>query len=121
MGAPLLCSRPECGRTQPCPEHARPAWGGAARPSWRTRGYSVDHEKHRQELWRNGPPPCECTDRTCGCLGDCNSLADVLDHTTPLSECGQDVRSNRRPLCDACHDLKTSRESQRGRARRRLA
>jgi len=101
------CPQPGCANLQPCTTHP-PRAPFSGRPGFRARGYSADHDAHRRELWRDGPPPCA---RGCG------RCASALDHILALAEGGKDVRENREPLCPPCHDAKTAAEAARGRSR----
>ncbi|MEU4726553.1 HNH endonuclease [Nonomuraea dietziae] len=48
----------------------------------------------------------------------CGKPGRIVDHITPVAEGGSWDLSNLACICDACHHLKSQRESARGRARR---
>jgi 5-methylcytosine-specific restriction protein A len=45
------------------------------------------------------------------------TIATIRDHVIPLAEGGRDDESNVQPLCQACSDAKSQRESKRGQRR----
>ena len=54
----------------------------------------------------------------CAHCGVVLQLVDMVrDHVIPIAEGGLDVDANIQPLCQACSDIKTQHESQRGKAR----
>lgn len=65
-------------------------------------------QRERKALFRKDPLCRECT--KAGRV----TIATIRDHIIPLSQGGQDVRSNTQPLCKECHDLKSRDESVKG-------
>ena len=52
------------------------------------------------------------------CMADGRvTVAVIRDHIIPLAEQGPDTEANVQPLCQACSDVKTQREAQRGQRR----
>lgn len=47
------------------------------------------------------------------------NVSAIRDHVIPLAEGGLDVASNVQAICQACSDVKTAAEAQRGLERRR--
>ncbi|CAN5369360.1 hypothetical protein BH10PSE14_BH10PSE14_04480 [soil metagenome] len=45
------------------------------------------------------------------------TIADVVDHTLPLAQGGEDVDDNTRNLCDPCHLEVTAEQFEQGRAK----
>ena len=112
MPAPLrYCAHVGCpvkvayGR---CPTHQRDPWYQADQPE-RIRGRRL--QRLRAHLFDRQPicVLCEAQGRT--------TLATIRDHITPLAEGGRDDESNVQALCQACSDLKTAKESARGKRR----
>jgi len=106
-----FCNEPGCGAIVPagrCELHARPAWHHAA-PTARVRGRRL--QRMRSALFAEQPlcVACRAEGRT--------TVATIRDHIVPLEEGGADIESNCQALCQEHSDIKTARESARGRAR----
>ncbi|AHE51742.1 HNH endonuclease [Sphingomonas sanxanigenens] len=93
------------------PRQAKPCnW--SRRASRQARGYGREHERIRAELLRD-EPLC----RECAKAGRVNAAV-IADHIVALALGGSGDRSNYQPLCRACSDAKTARESATARRRR---
>ena len=73
------------------------------RQSAALRGYGHQWEKLRQEI----------IDRDGGKCVRCGEPANEVDHITPKSRKGKDIKSNLRLLCGKCHRIKTKRFDRR--------
>lgn len=73
------------------------------------RGYGNDWLRLRNAVLSN-EPLC----RECATYGR-TTVATVVDHITPKVWGGTDDYENLQPLCNACHDTKTTQEVERGR------
>ena len=112
--APRPCSQQGCttlvsdgsGR---CGKHPRTAWIKTT-PVKRITGRRL--QAMRARLFASNPLCVECQ------LQGLAIVATQRDHIIPLAEGGVDDESNEQGLCEACHDAKSQREAQRGRARR---
>src|SRR3954463_15474730 len=105
--APLRrCTYPGCPALGPCPTHARPAWYHST-PVQRIRGRRL--QRLRARLFDTQPlcVACQAEGRT--------TIATIRDHVLTLEAGGTDTEDNVQPLCAEHHDLKTQRESARGR------
>lgn len=67
------------------------------RPSARERGYGSDWRRRRAEVLR-----------ACPYCMQCGALATVVDHIIPLRAGGSSDASNLQPLCQTCHNKKTT-------------
>lgn len=106
--AKRICPRPSCPHVQPCPIHARPAWGGTSQAQ-RTGKRGLDNGTRQRILQRDGYV-CQA----CGKRG-----ATHVDHRGPRFEGGTDDDANLVTLCEQCHARKSGREGNRAsRARR---
>ena len=94
-----------------CPAHAAKPWTQPAPPP-RMRGRKL--QQARAALFAT-EPLC----RLCRADGRARA-ATIRDHVVPLAEGGEDSQANVQPICDACHEAKTARESRRGRVRARV-
>lgn len=63
----------------------------------------------RAELFKRSPLCVHCAEH------DVVTPATQRDHIIPLAEGGEDSEENTQGLCDECHDVKSKRESARGR------
>lgn len=68
--------------------------------------YKTAHWQKLRLVILRGEPLC----RLCKADGR-TTAATVVDHIRPLSDGGTDAMANLQPLCKACHDRKTMRES----------
>lgn len=112
--APKPCT--QCGTlvhdgSSRCMVHKVKAWVRRVDVPKRQTGRAL--QRKRAELFAREP---EC--RECMRLGRFR-LATVRDHIVPLAEGGDDADENVQPLCGACHDAKTARESARGGGRQK--
>lgn len=101
------CAQANCRnlvRRGRCEQHARPAWGGKARPSRHARGYDAEYTRNRPIILARDP---ECTLRT-HCQG---APSTQVDHIIPGG--GNDI-SNLRGSCATCNRLRGA--AQGGRA-----
>lgn len=115
MMAPLRpCAVPNCRtlvRSGRCPAHTPDARHGWTNDTTRVRGRRL--QDLRRQLFRH-EPLC----RVCAAKG-LTVVATIRDHIVPLAEGGTDEASNIQPMCQACSDEKTKRESARGLRRSR--
>jgi 5-methylcytosine-specific restriction protein A len=91
-----------------CPDHTptHQSWATPAPPP-RIRGRAL-------QRIRKGILTTEPWCRLCAQQGK-RRLATIVDHIVNLKAGGQDVPSNRQPLCADCHTAKTQQEAARGR------
>jgi len=93
-GCPIL--HPQVGR---CAAHARPAW--VRRPGNGRRRYSYQHDKQSKAMRKAGTLCSYCHAEPMY----------QLDHEIPISQGGQDIPTNRRPIGRRCHVRKIAHES----------
>lgn len=79
-------------------------------------GYSrtstPEHRRWAAQVKRNAGGRCQIR------LDGCEGYADVADHIVPVAEGGAEFDvTNGQGACRFCHDIKTSEEAARGRAR----
>lgn len=111
--APRPCSAGGCStlvydHSGRCARHVREPWTKqTAKPVKRITGRRLQTLRH--QLFRDHPlcRQCEREGRF--------RRATVRDHVIPLAEGGTDEPDNIQGLCDECHELKSARESARGR------
>ena len=104
------CSYPGCGiltsdKDGRCPKHPRPKWVNATQVK-RMSGWKTSQARTR--LFAKAPLCVEC--EKAGRV----RLATIRDHIVPLAEGGAEDETNTQGLCDACHDVKSELERQRG-------
>lgn len=112
ISAPKPCTAPGChvlvtdgsGR---CAKHQRPAWTKPVTATKRITGRKL--QALRAELFKRSPLCVHCAEH------DVVTPATQRDHIIPLAEGGEDSEENTQGLCDECHDVKSKRESARGR------
>lgn len=88
----------------------RPAWASTSRRATkRLRGRAG--QKARAEVLAAEPFCRECAKH------GRERKADVVDHIVPLAWGGAEARSNRQPLCNDCHEVKSAGERVIGKAK----
>ena len=94
--------------TSRCAAHQQQAWA-KPRPVKRMTGRPL--QRARAALFARSPlcEPCKAEGRI--------TAATQRDHKVPLAEGGADDPSNEQAICDACHDVKSKAERERGQRR----
>lgn len=115
LDAPKPCTQPGCfvlvrDGTSRCSKHPREQWAKKPIATKRITGRRL--QAMRAALFTRCPLCAEC--QRAGRV----TLATQRDHIIPLAEGGKDDDTNEQGLCEACHDVKSHAESQRGRHRR---
>lgn len=105
------CPRPGCPTLTPggpCAVHAPKPWHHA-QPVARVRGRRL--QRLRDELFQRHPLCVLCL------AAGRRTVATIRDHVVPLTEDGPDDQTNEQAICATCHEVKTTAEAARGRAR----
>lgn len=106
-----LCSSPDCGKYQPCPDHGPKPFATSQRRRHTGSGWQQQRDA-KYVLYRD--------DTICHVCG--NPGATIVDHIIPVTEGGPDTLDNKAPIhAEPCHRIKTAEEAARGRARRGAA
>lgn len=107
--ASKACSNPQCPNLQPCPTHEKKPWEGSTRRTKTISGWEQQRRARLVIAKHHG---------ICHICGDTG--ADEADHVIPLQQGGPDTIENMRPIHGSpCHQEKTQREAQLGRATHR--
>lgn len=104
--ARLTCLKPRI-KTLGATQHK--GWASEARGSRQERGYGAAWDRARKLVMQ----------RDCGLCQPCRragriAAARAVDHIVPKSQGGTDGEHNLQAICDACHQVKTQRESRGG-------
>ncbi|MGM7422986.1 HNH endonuclease [Cellulosimicrobium sp. CpK407] len=123
VAPPSRCPVPGCHQLTTdrgrCADHQRKPWEN---PSANTRALTGAERGRFRRLVLERDPVCRCTGWCGNHPGPCTAPATQADHIVPIGEGGArtDTR-NGQGLCASCHDVKTYRDTERMRARRRGA
>jgi 5-methylcytosine-specific restriction protein A len=106
-----ICCEPGCSAIVPkgrCARHARPAWGGANRPSPADRGYDAEYKRNRPIVLERDP--------VCTIQSHCMGAPSVeVDHIQPVSRGGGNDLGNLRGACHRCNHARHSARGGQGR------